>query len=53
MRTNKLTKTLLIFPKLEKINMLIELHTKISKLNDKKNINIVVKYYKKMILRQK
>ena len=38
-----LKNTPLIFINLEKRNILIELHTKIPKLNDKKNIYIVVK----------
>ena len=43
MKTNILTKTTLIFIHLENRYILIALHTKISKLNDKKNIDIVVK----------
>ena len=42
-KTNILTNTPLIFLDLEKRNMLMVLHTKIPKFNDKKNIAIVVK----------
>ena len=41
-KTNILTNTSLIFLNLENRNILIVLHTKISKLNDKKNNDIVV-----------
>ena len=43
MKTNILTNTPLIFLNLENRNILIVLHTKIPKLNDKKNIDIVTK----------
>ena len=43
METNILTNTLLIFLNHEKRNILIVLHTKNPKLNDKRNIGIVVK----------
>ena len=43
MKTDILTNTPLIFLNRENINILIVLHTKIPKLNDKKNIDIVVK----------
>ena len=43
MKTNKLTNTPLIFLNLENRNIIIVLHTKNPKLNDKKNIDIVVK----------
>ena len=43
MKTNILTSTPLIFLDLEKRSMLMVLHTKIPKFNDKKNIAIVVK----------
>ena len=42
-KTNKLTSTPLIFLNLENRNIIIVLHTKTPKLNDKKNIDIVVK----------
>ena len=42
-KTNILTNTPLIFLNLENRNILIVLHTKIPRLNDKKNIDIVVK----------
>ena len=42
-KTNILTSTPLIFSNLESRNILIVLHTKIPKLNDKKNIDIVTK----------
>ena len=42
-KTNILTNTSLIFLNLENRNILIVLHTKIPRLNDKKNIDIVVK----------
>ena len=42
-KTNKLTNTPLIFLNLENRNIIIVLHTKTPKLNDKKNIDIVVK----------
>ena len=38
-----LTSTTLIFLNLENRNILIVLHTKIPRLNDKKNLNIIVK----------
>ena len=41
MKTNILTNTPLIFLNLENRNILILLHTKIPKFNDKKNIDIV------------
>ena len=43
MKTNILRNTPLIFLNLENRNILTILHTKIPKLNDKKNIGIVVK----------
>ena len=43
MKTNILTNIPLIFLSLENRNILIVLHTKILKLNNKKNIDIVVK----------
>ena len=43
MKTNILTNTPAIFLNLEKGNILLGLYTKIPKLNDKKNIDIVVK----------
>ena len=43
MKTNILTNTPLIFLNFENRNILIVLHTKIPKLNDKKNIDIVGK----------
>ena len=43
MKTNILTNTPLIFLNLENINILIVLHTKIPRLNDKKNTDIVLK----------
>ena len=43
MKANILTNTPLIFLNLENKNILIVLHTKIPKINDKKNIDIVVK----------
>ena len=43
MKTNIPTNTPLIFLNLENRNFLIILHTKIPKLNDKKNIDIDVK----------
>ena len=43
MKTNILPNTPLIFLNLEDRNILIALHTKIPKLNDKKNIDMVVK----------
>ena len=42
-KTNILTNTPLIFLNFENRNILIVLHTKITKLNDKKNIDIVGK----------
>ena len=42
-KTNILTNTSLIFLNLENRNILIVLHTKIPRLNDKNNIDIVVK----------
>ena len=42
-KTDTLTNIPLIFLNLEKRNILIVLHTKISKLNDKSNIDIAVK----------
>ena len=42
-KTNILTSTPLIFLNLENRNILIVLHTEIAKINDKKNIDIVVK----------
>ena len=42
-KTNILTNIPLIFLSLENRNILIVLHTKILKLNNKKNIDIVVK----------
>ena len=42
-KTIILTNTPLIFLNLENRNILIVLHTKIPRLNDKKNIDIVVK----------
>ena len=42
-KTNILTNTHLIFLNLENRNILIVLHTKIPRLNEKKNIDIVVK----------
>ena len=42
-KTNILTNTPLIFLNLENRNILIVLHTKMTKLNDKKNIDIVAK----------
>ena len=41
MKTNILTNTPLIFLNLENRNILILLHTKIPRFNDKKNIDIV------------
>ena len=41
--SNTLTNTHLIFLNLENRNIMIELHAKIPKLNDKKNTDIVVK----------
>ena len=43
MKTNILTNTPLIFLNLENRNILIVLHTKIPRLNDKRNTDIVVK----------
>ena len=43
MKTNILTNIPVIFLSLENRNILIVLHTKILKLNNKKNIDIVVK----------
>ena len=43
MKTNILTNTPLIFLNLEKRNILVVLHTKIPKLDNKYNIDIVVK----------
>ena len=43
MKTNILTDIPVIFLSLENRNILIVLHTKILKLNNKKNIDIVVK----------
>ena len=43
MKTNILTNTLLISLNLENRNILIVLHAKIPKLNDKKNIDTVAK----------
>ena len=43
MKTNILTNTSLIFLNLERRNILMVLHTKIPKFNDKKNIDIVTK----------
>ena len=42
-KTNVLTNNPLIFLNLKNKSILIVLHTKIPKLNDKKNIDIVVK----------
>ena len=42
-KTNILTNTPLIFLNLENRNILIVLRTKIPRLNDKKNVDIVVK----------
>ena len=42
-KTNILTNTPLIFLNLENKNILIVLHTKIPRLHDKKNIDIVTK----------
>ena len=50
MKTNILTNTPLIFLNRENINILTVLHTKIPKLNDKENIDILSKCYKRMIL---
>ena len=50
MKTNILTNTLLIFLNLENRNILIVLRTKISKLNDKKNIDIVVKMLQENVI---
>ena len=49
-KTNILTNTLLIFLNLENRNILIVLRTKISKLNDKKNIDIVVKMLQENVI---
>ena len=43
MKTNLLTNTSVLFLNLEKKNNLLVLYTKFQKLNDKKNIDIVVK----------
>ena len=43
MKTNILTNIPLIFLRFENRNILIVLHTKIPKLHDKKNIDVVVK----------
>ena len=50
---NLLTNTPAIFLNLEKGNILLVLYTKIPKLNDKENIDIGLKCYKRMILHQK
>ena len=50
MKTNILTNTLLIFLNLENRNILIVLRTKISKLNDKKNIDIVDKMLQENVI---
>ena len=49
-KTNILTNTLLIFLNLENRNILIVLRTKISKLNDKKNIDIVAKMLQENVI---
>ena len=49
-KTNILTNTLLIFLNLENRNILRVLRTKISKLNDKKNIDIVVKMLQENVI---
>ena len=46
MKTNILTNTPVVFLNLEKKNSLLVLYTKFQKLNDKKNIDIVVKMLK-------
>ena len=43
MKTNILTNTPLVFLNLQNRNILIVLHTKIPKINDKKNMDVVVK----------
>ena len=52
-KTNILINTPLIFLYPENRNILIVLPTTIPKLNDTKNIDIVAKCYKRMILHQK
>ena len=47
---NKYTNTPLIFLNLENRNILIVLRTKISKLNDKKNIDIVAKMLQENVI---